>query len=292
MNQRKRRWGDRKDGRRIRSLPPFNNFIPYIMPTRNDASNYYEESFEIAAMEQFLHNLRAEGYKGIGSLHFIIASYVRCVAEFPGINRFVVGRRIYARNNIEVVMTVKRDMSLDGEETTIKVVFAPTDTIIDVYRKLNEKIEEIKNNSENNNTERVATILCRMPRWLLRSILGILRSMDYYGLLPQALVDASPFHGSMIITDLGSLGIGPIYHHIYNFGVLPVFVSFGTKRRCCELNCNGQVERHRYLDCKFVLDERIADGFYYAKFLRNLRRIFRNPEMLELPPKLVVKDIP
>ncbi len=291
MSKYKRRFGDRKEGRLVRSLPAFNKFMPYIMPTRNDGCNQYEESFEVTEVDRHLRRMRVAGYKGIGFLHFIIAAYVRGLSVMPGVNRFVVGRRVYSRDKIEVVMTVKRSLSLDATETTIKVVFEPTDTIYDVYRKMQEKIDEIKADTGSNNTEDVAEALTKAPRFLLRFVLMILRVMDYFGWLPEKLLEASPFHGSMIITDMGSLRIGPIYHHIYNFGTLPVFISFGAKRHAYELDRHGQAIDHKYVDCKFVMDERGVDGNYYATFLRAVRHIFAHPEIVETPPTRVVDDI-
>lgn len=291
MSKYKRRFGDRKEGRLLRSLPAFAKFVPFIMPTRNDACNQYEESFEVPDVDRRLRKLRVDGYKGIGILHFIIAAYIRGVSMLPGMNRFVVGRRIYARDNIEVVMTVKRSLAIDATETTIKVVFEPTDTIFDVYRKMSEKIDEIKTVEGNNNTEDVAEAMCKAPRFLLRFALTILRIMDYFGWLPQSLLDASPFHGSMIITDLGSLRIGPIYHHIYNFGTLPVFISFGAKRHAYELDRHGNMVDRKYVDCKFVMDERTVDGHYYAQFLQAFRYICQHPEIVETPPSKVVEDV-
>lgn len=291
MSKYKRRFGDRKEGRLLRSLPAFAKFVPFIMPTRNDACNQYEESFEVSDVDRRLRKLRVDGYKGIGILHFIIAAYIRGVSMLPGMNRFVVGRRIYARDNIEVVMTVKRSLAIDATETTIKVVFEPTDTIFDVYRKMSEKIDEIKTVEGNNNTEDVAEAMCKAPRFLLRFALTILRIMDYFGWLPQSLLDASLFHGSMIITDLGSLRIGPIYHHIYNFGTLPVFISFGAKRHAYELDRHGNMVDRKYVDCKFVMDERTVDGHYYAQFLQAFRYICQHPEIVETPPSKVVEDV-
>lgn len=291
MSKYKRRFGDRKEGRLLRSLPAFAKFVPFIMPTRNDACNQYEESFEVSDVDRRLRKLRVDGYKGIGILHFIIAAYIRGVSMLPGMNRFVVGRRIYARDNIEVVMTVKRSLAIDATETTIKVVFEPTDTIFDVYRKMSEKIDEIKTVEGNNNTEDVAEAMCKAPRFLLRFALTILRIMDYFGWLPRSLLDASPFHGSMIITDLGSLRIGPIYHHIYNFGTLPVFISFGAKRHAYELDRHGNMVDRKYVDCKFVMDERTVDGHYYAQFLQAFRYICQHPEIVETPPSKVVEDV-
>ena len=291
MNTYKHRFGDRKEGRLIRSLPALNKFIPYIMPSRNDACNQYEESFEISAVDKRLRQLRVAGYKGIGILHFIIAAYIRIISMLPGVNRFVIGRRIYARDGIEIVMAVKRGLSIDATETTIKVHFEPTDTIFDVYRKMNEKIEEVKADDGNNNTEDVAETLCRLPRFILRFAIWVLRVMDYFGWIPEALLEASPFHGSMIITDMGSLRVGPIFHHIYNFGTLPVFIAFGAKRHAYELDRHGNMVDRKYVDTKFVLDERTVDGHYYAQFLQALRYLFQHPEILENPPSRVVEDI-
>ena len=287
----RRRFGDRKDGRLLRSLPAFSKFIPFIMPTRNDACNLDEESMEVSVVDRRLRQLRVEGYKGIGMLHFLIATHIRCISMLPGINRFIAGRRIYAHDDITVVMAVKRSMSVDATETTIKVHFQPTDTIFDVYRKLNAKIEEIKTSEEDNNTEEVAETLTKAPRFLLRLAIGFLRVLDYFGLIPDSLIEASPFHGSMIITDMGSLRLRPVFHHIYNFGTLPVFIAFGAKRHAYEIDRHGKVVDNKYVDCKFVIDERIADGHYYGQFLQAYRYIFQHPEILEKAPTRVIEDV-
>ena len=188
-------------------------------------------------------------------------------------------------------MIVKRALSSEAEETSIKVIFDPNDTIYDVYRKLGEKVDEIKANDADNNTERAANALMNIPGLLLKFAIWVLNLMDYFGLLPQALLDASPFHGSMIITDLGSLGIGPIYHHIYNFGNLPVFISMGAKRRAFELDKMGQPVEKKFIDYKVVMDERIVDGVYFANALKYMKYYLKNPVALELPPERVVDDV-
>lgn len=287
----KRRFGDRKDGRLIHSLAPFYKFMPYIMPAKNDACNQFSDCTEITETDRWLRQKRLEGYKGLGYLHLFIAAYVRMVSQRPGVNRFICARRIYARNNIEVVLTVKRGMSVDASETTIKVIFDPYDTIFDVYHKLNEKIDEIKFGEEDNNTEQIAGALLKLPRFLLRFAIGVLRVMDYFGIIPQAVLDASPFHGSMIITDLGSLGIQPIYHHIYNFGTLPLFIAFGAKRKSTELDYNGNLVQRKYIDFKANTDERICDGYYYASAFKCFKQYLHNPALLETPPETVVEDL-
>ena len=287
------RAGDRKDGRLISSISPYSKFVPFIMPQRNDRLINYEESFEITKADRFLRALRQDdAYKGIGLLHFIIAAYIRCLCSLPGINRFIAGRRIYARNSVEVIMTVKKEMSINAEETSVKVRFEPTDTIYDVYRKMKAATDEVKSGSgEPNDTDQFADIIARLPRFLIRFALTVLRIGDYFGWLPASLLEISPFHGSMIVTDLGSLRIGPVYHHIYNFGTLPLFLAFGAKYHKYEITDAGKVEKCKYVDMKMVLDEGICDGHYYAQFLQAFRYIFQHPDMLATAPTTVREDI-
>ena len=287
----KRRFGDRKEGRLLRSLSPFYKFIPYIMNKKNDSCNQFEDSVEITEVDKWLRTKRQEGWKGLGMLHLMIAAYIRTISHCPGLNRFVSGQKIYARNNIEIVLTVKKAMTAEAEETTIKVIFESTDTIFDVYRKLNEKIDEIKANDGDNNTEAVAGILGKLPGLLLKFCIWFINLLDYFGLLPQVLLDASPFHGSMIITDLGSLGVPPIYHHLYNFGNLPVFLAFGAKRRAYELDKTGTPVERKYIDYKAVMDERTIDGIAYANAFKYLKYYMKNPALLEQPPEKVEEDV-
>ncbi len=287
----KRRFGDRKEGRQLRSLAPFYKFIPYIMQKKNDACNLFEDSVDVAEAESWLREKRRDGWKGLGMLHLFIASYVRTVAHCPGINRFISGQKIFARKNVQIVMTVKRSLSSDGEETTIKVDLEPTDTVFDVYRKLGEKVEEIKANDGDNNTEQVAGALCKLPGLFLKFALWLINLLDYFDLLPQFVLDASPFHGSMVITDLGSLGVPPVYHHIYNFGNVSTFVAFGSKRKAYELDKTGAVMERKYIDYRVTMDERIVDGLYYANALKYMKYYLRNPAALEMPPEQVTEDV-
>ena len=290
-NKRKRRLGDRKEGRKLRTLDPIKRAMPYIMPKRSDCQNFFTEKLDIAEAEKFCREQIKAGRKNFSLLHVIIAAYIRVVSQRPAINRFVSGQTIYARNNIEVLMTIKKKMTLDSEDACIKVIFEPTDTVYDVYDKFNKIVEENKGDGEGNATEDFAKILNYIPRFLLRFVIWFIKTLDYYGILPKFILDLSPFHGSMIITSLGSLGIRPIYHHIYDFGNLPVFVAYGAKQRGVKMNDDGEVVRYRYIEMKVTTDERICDGYYYASAFKMMKRIFENPSVLEYPPEQVVEDI-
>ena len=290
MSDTRRRFGDRKEGRRLRTITPLMAFTPFIMIDRNDSCNQFAGAVEISETDRWLRAKRAEGYKGLGMVHLFIAAYIRVLCHLPGLNRFVSGQRVYARNTITINMMVKRGITVDSEETCAKVDFELTDTIYDVYRKMNDAVEEIRS-SDDSGTEKAARILMSTPRLLLKLAVKLIKLADYFDWLPMSLLRVSPFHGSMIITDLGSLGIGPIYHHIYNFGNLPVFLAFGAKRREVELDRHGQSVEHKYVDYKIVCDERICDGNYYASAFKYLRYYLKNPHELEHAPEKIIEDI-
>ena len=286
-----KRMSDRREGRLLRTLPAAVRIVPYIRRHRSESCAVLSDSVEVTGIEDWLREKQGDGWSGLSFLHLLIAAYVRTVSQCPGLNRFIGGQKIYARNNIEVVMAVKKTLTADGDETTIKIIFEPTDTVFDVYRKLNEKVDEIKASDGDNNTEQVAGALIKTPGLILKFAIWFLNLLDYFGLLPQVLLDASPFHGSMIITDLGSLGIPAIYHHLYNFGNLPIFLSFGAKRRAVELDKSGAPVERKYVDYKVVVDERTVDGFYYAAALKYLKYYLKNPAALEAAPESVKEDI-
>lgn len=285
-------WGDRVDGRRIRSLSPTYQMIPYIMVNRTGAANLFEEPFEITAAERYIRQKRREGLTNFGLIHVFLACFCRSIAKYPGVNRFVAGQRIFSRGeDIQFSMTVKKDMSTDGEETEIKLHLTPRDTAYDVYRKMNEAVVKAKNTPADAAVDNAAFGLTLLPGVFLKFCVWFLKTLDYFGLLPKALLEVSPFHGSIYMTSLGSLGISPVYHHLYDFGNLPVFAAFGCKRRTMEIQPDGTVAERKYVDFRFTLDERTVDGFYYASFIKYFKRLFRHPEVLDQPPEEIVKDV-
>lgn len=288
----RRRIGDRKDGRRVRTLEPITYVAPFIMPTRVGAMNYFQAAIPMTEMEKFIHKKRAEGKPGFSAMHVLVASYIRMLSQKPGLNRFLSGYRIYARHNIEIIMAVKKELKLDAPETMIKFVFKPDATVDDVYEQFTQKIEEFKNSSEEKNIfDKVVGLLGSFPRFLLKGAVDFLKFLDYFGWIPKFLTDLSPFHGTLVITSMASLGIPSIYHHLYNFGNVPVFISFSAVRKENEVDKDGNVNRVRYLDLNFSTDERICDGHYYSAAFHEIKKNLKNPELLERPPETIVDDI-
>lgn len=289
--KRRRRLGDRADGRRLRTLEPASRISPYIMKIRSDSQNHFEDEIDITDIEPYISDLHARGYKNIGLLHILIAAYVRTVAQRPGINRFIAGNKVFSRNNIEVVMTIKKKLSTSAPDTTMKCVFEPTDTIFDIYEKWNAVAAAAVGDGSATNFDKTAKMINLIPGFLMKFAINLLRGLDYIGLLPRALTKVSPFHGSMVITSMGSLGIGPIYHHLYDFGNLPVFLSYGKKYTRYVVDEEGTSHKRHFVGFRAVTDERICDGYYYASAFKTLLRIIKNPGVLELPPEKVVEDI-
>jgi hypothetical protein len=286
-------WGDRNDGRKIRTLAPMAQITAYFQVERNTCSNLFEESFEITHIDRYIRQKRREGLTDFGITHVLLAAYVRGIAKYPQLNRFISGQKVYSRgDDIQYCMVIKKEMTVDSPDTGIKVHLNPADTAEDVYRKLNAVVENVKATQElDSSLDGLIQYLNLIPSIVLKFLVWLLKLLDYFGMLPKFLTELSPFHGSIFLTSMGSLGIPPIYHHLYDFGNLPVFGAFGCKRKAVEVQEDGSIVTRKYVDVKFVLDERICDGYYYATFFKYYRRLLAHPEVLDNPPETVVTDI-
>ncbi len=278
------RYGDRMDGRLIRSTPPLDKCSPYFMVTRNTSSNLISDSVEVSNMQRYIHQKRREGLKHFGITHVLLAAYVRCCAEFPAVNRFVSGQKVYKRYTIDVNMMVKKEMLASSPETAIKVIFDPADDANAVYEKFDAAVQKAKENlALEDDFDKAAAIFNYVPGLLLKFLIWLIKTMDYFGILPLELINLSPFHGSLFITSMGSLGIPPIYHHLYDFGNVSQFCAFGAKRTEYILGPEGDVITKKFVDYKFVTDERIVDGFNYAAVFKRMRSLLMRPDQLDTP---------
>ncbi|MGX8774423.1 MAG: hypothetical protein ACSW8G_05135 [Bacillota bacterium] len=291
MSDRKKKWGDRKDGRLLRTREPMSVVETFILVDRTGSTNYIQDKVEISKAEEYIKRKRKEGLNGFGLMHLMVASYVRIASQMPAVNRFVSGQRVYARNRIEVNIDIKKEMTLEAPNTCVKIILSPEDTAEDVYRKMKEVIDGEKGGETDSDFDAVAGTLARFPKLFFKFSIWFLKLLDYFGWLPKSLLEVSPFHGSFFITSMGSLGIPPIFHHLYNFGNVPVFCAIGPKRTAYEIDRNGEVVKKKYLDYTFSTDERIVDGYYYATAFRMMKLCFSDPDKLDLPPEKVVEDI-
>ncbi|MDR0841000.1 MAG: hypothetical protein LBN26_06420 [Christensenellaceae bacterium] len=284
----KRTLADRYDGWRVRNVDAVFNIIPFILRTRMDAQNLFEENVPLEPVEAFIREHR-EDLPDLSLMHVIMAAMVRMIAEKPYLNRFVVWNKIYARNHINISLVIKRKKS--NIETMVKPEFDPSDTLYDIVRKVNELVEANLADDANNGTDTLVKIFGYIPSWALRAFIWLLYRLDSVGWMPKIINRLSPFHCSAFLTNVGSLGIGPIYHHLYEFGTCSMFVAMGNKHKIRTLSHDGAPAEKRYIGLKFVTDERICDGQYYASAMKLLRRVFANPALLLEPPaELAIDD--
>ena len=282
-----------KKERKLRTLDPMAVVANYIMPTRGGSSNFIRESVEISAMERYIREKRKQGYTNLGVTHVFLAAYVQCVAKYPALNRFLSGQQVYSRDDdIQFCMVVKTSMDTSAPESITKLHLKPTDTIDDIYEKLNKGIASIQGQAiGGSDFDKTAKFLSFIPGVLFKFVVWLLKTIDYFGFLPKFLLEVSPFHASIFFTSMGSLGIPPIVHHLYDFGNMPVFVAFGCKYHKNEVLDDGTVVRRKYIDYTVNTDERICDGFYYATTLKHLKRLLSHPEQLDKPAPVVNHDI-
>ena len=275
-------FGYRSDGRKLKNLPPFFKVIPSVMLERNDSQVLYKQDIPIKYLDEYIDKKAKEGIK-IGYMHVIYAAIVRVIAERPHLNRFAMNGSIYARNKIYVSLAIKKNFTDDGEETTTKTEFEGTENIFDVKNKLDAIVEQNKDIAADNDTDKLAKTLSLIPTGLIRATVKFLRFLDRHGLLPKAIIKASPFHTSVFLTNVGSLGIDTIYHHLYNFGTTSMFFSMGKKKKSYIYE-DEEIKEEKCITLAFVGDERVCDGYYYASSFKMLFRYLKKPELLETKP--------
>ena len=295
LEGRKRRWGDRCDGYRVRNLDPMTMIEPYFMRTNSDSWVLFEDDVEISAAQEFIQRMRKSEMPGLTLYQLVFAAIVRTMAELPELNRFVVNRRIYARNEIKASMVVMKEMKKDAERSVITPKFELEDTLREVVTKIQEQADAIKEKDEEdkakNSTEWLERLLCKLPSWLLKLVVRLVFILDDHRLLPKKVIDMSPFHSSFFITNMGSIGVAPVYHHIYEIGTVSIFGALGGKEVRYELDKEGKPTRKLYLKLRFVVDERATDGLIYAEGFRMIKKYIAKPELLMEVSKKIKHDV-
>ena len=277
----------RKDGRRIKTMQPMYQVAAHIMHPRNDAMNMIRVDIPAEPIQEYLNRKRKEG-KRYSHLAVYIAAIVRTIAEYPILNRFVVNKKIYARNEIAIGMVVLKPGQAEG--TMNKMYFEPTNTLDEVEKIIEDYVDENRKIGDTNKTDDLIRKLLAIPG-LLRFGVCMFKWLDKHGLLPKSIIQASPFHCTMTVTNLGSIGTNYIYHHVYNFGTTSLLLAYGNAVYMPKKKKDG-MDFEKVIPVGVVMDERIADGCQYAIAFQHMQRYLKHPELLEVPPETVVEDIP
>ena len=271
--------GYRSDGRKLKSIPPFFKIIPQVMRTRGDSQVYYDYDIPITQMDEYINKKAEEGIK-ISYMNIIYAAMVRLIAQRPQLNRFIMNGRTYARNDIYISLAIKKSLTDDGEETTVKLPFNGTENIFEIKEKLDKVISENKDTSKENDTDILAKTLSLIPTFLLKIAVSFIMFLDKHGMLPKFIIKASPFHTSAFLTNVASLGIDAIFHHLYDFGTTGLFLAMGKKKKSY-LYEDEDIKQEKCISLAFVCDERICDGYYFANSVKIFNRYLKKPELLE-----------
>lgn len=284
-------FGKRPDGRVIRNLDPMQKIMPYVMKTRTDSMNMYEDTFPCEAWDTYIKEKQLQGIK-MSYMHILIAAIVRLIALRPQLNRFVMNGKIYARPKIWVSFVVHPTLRDESTGTTIKLCFDGTESILEITEIMNAAIEkETTKRVEENGTDKLLRFLMNaIPGPFIKFVINTLMWMDKYSIMPKTIIELSPFHTSFFITNLKSLGINHIYHHTYNFGTTGLFFAMGKEKKIPVIK-GGEIVQEKHMGWGLVSDERFCDGLYFANSLRQMRKIMRNPAVLETKIEKKVEDV-
>ena len=281
-------FGHRPDGRRISSIEPIVRITPYLMPMRCDAQVFLQHRLDYEKMARYI---AQQGQKGerVTFMQIVIAAFVRSIAEHPEINRYIMNKQYYARNNCTVSFTMLKDpTNADACETAVKIKFDPSDTLYDVRDRMNAVILANRGEAVKNFVDKLASFLLAVPG-LPTAVVALIRLLDRYGLCPGALLDEIPFHTSMFITNNASIGLHHVNHHIYNFGSTSIFFGMGSVERITVIE-NGAARMKRFLPIGITVDERVTSGAHFSGFFGSMVRYLSDPSLLEVPPEKVLYD--
>ncbi len=282
-------FGRRPDGRRVKGIDPVVQITPYLMPMRCDAQVMLKHDVDLEKLQAFIRRERKVKNEVISYMQIVIAAYVRAVSQNPGINRFIMNKQYFARNNCSVAFTLLKDPSdIDAGETVVKIKFDLTDTIYDVRDRVDKAIEENRGVGQKNFVDKLLAVLFKVPG-LATCIVNLVRVLDRYGIAPGILMEELPFYVGMYITNMASIGLHEVNHHIYNFGDVSLFFGMGMPERIAVVE-NGETRMKRFLPIGITADERVCAGSHYARFFNDMRHYLEDPEALLVPPETIHFD--
>ncbi len=276
----------RADGTRLKKTDPMYTVAAYVMDKRMDSMNMITIDIPVEPIHNYINEKRKDGIS-LSHMSVVLSAYIRTVAEYPMLNRFIVNKKPYARNELAVGMVVLKSGQTDNG-TMSKMYFDVKNTVFDVNNIINDFVAENRDTPDNNGTEKMIKILLSIPGILPVGV-GVCKFLDKHGLLPKKIIDASPFHNSLVISNLASIRTNHIYHHIYEFGTTSVIMTMGNSREVPKRK-NGEIVFEKCMPLGVVMDERICSGSYYAIAFRRMKQYLANPELLEQPPKVINPD--
>ena len=283
MAKTKRRFGDRKDGTLLRNLDSMHFIVPLLYPNRCDNEAFISERIDLTNLNAYLEKRNAESPKyPLKLFYVIVAAAAKACQLRPKMNRFIANKNVYQRNELTAAFVVKKEFSDNGAEALAKLRFEAQDTMDSIWGKVVDQITAGRSEKADSSTESM-DMFNRMPRFLSKFIVWIVTRLDIHGWVPASLIETDPYYCTVVLTNLGSIKLHAGYHHLTNWGTNSVFVVVGEKKKRPFFDEEGHCEMRDSIDLGLTVDERIADGYYFSKTIRLMKKLLENPELLELP---------
>ena len=283
----------RPDGTYLKNIDPFMRFFPFIMKGRNESAVYFKQQIDVTAMRAYLKEKNREvAASGEGAkatiFHAILAAVVKTVGERPQLNRFIIGRRVYQRNRFSCAFVVKSEFKDDANEEILIMTFDPSESMQDISARIQQEIHKVREVAMQKTKQRHGAVnwlnyLMSIPRIILRGVVRFLAYLDYHGWLPGWVIDVDPMHTSIFVSNLGSLNIDAPFHHLYEWGTTSVFMTIGLMHRVPVVMPDSTIAPREVLNIALTLDERISDGYYFAKTIKRFQYYMENPAELDKP---------
>ena len=282
---------DRKDGKLVTSDDPMHGIMPYIMGSRADNEALLNATFDMTEVVKYLEKRNSESPEFRYTIfHVVVAALAKTIYMRPKMNRFISGHRYYQRNDISFTFTAKNKFADNAGEFVMYLV-AEDDgkSLVDqIHDKICKEVYKTRKDAERpdskgNDTEKLIRVFNKIPRPLYRLAIRLLNWLDYHGILPKAISDVDPYKASVFISNLGSIKMEASYHHLINWSTNSIFVLANRMHKMPFFNDDGTYEMKDGMNFGFTIDERIADGFYFAKSLALFKNIMAHPECLDDP---------
>lgn len=271
--------GDRRDAKRVRDLDPMHQFMPYIMPKRCDSEVYIAEKVDVTEALDYIKTRNGLNYK-MTLFHVILAAFSKTIVHRPYLNRFVSGRRFYERNQVSFSFIIKKQFSDKGQESIMILKTDGDSTLEQISCKVVEEVSEIREKGQND-LDGLLNYLVRLPRGILRMFASLLFFLEYHNAMPEFLSKMDPYYTTVLIANLGSIKCGAPYHHLVEYGTNSIMVTVGELYEETKQDPQGIIQIRSFVDIGITLDERIGDGFYFAKSIKLLKYLISKPNLLE-----------
>ena len=261
----------RKDAVLLKDPDPFHSIVPYIMPKRTEAEVSTTTILDITDLLEFIRRHNEEEGTNYKLFHCICTAVAKMIYHRPKLNIFIAGRKYWQRNDITLSFVAKQKFEDEAVETLMTLKVTDDMNLDSVSRIILGDVQKARS-AGNNSLDKTMKFIGSLPRFVLEIFFWILSRMEYHGIYPEDLKKGDPNYTTCLLSNLGSIRADSCYHHLSNFGTNSMMITIGTMRK----DSNGR----DIVDVTATLDERIADGFYFAKSLKLARYLLEHPQLL------------